>query len=114
MAPSHRIPDPEDPQRRFMPLDTRRLVALPSAPGVRVDTLAYAGYRISPSYDSLLAKVIAVSKEPRLEAAVRKLGRALDEAHALVVERLERRREDAPLGEADRIGTVVIPIMHER
>lgn len=58
---------------------TLSAVDLPSGPGVRVDTLAYAGYRISPSYDSLLAKVIAVSKEPRLEAAVRKLGRALDE-----------------------------------
>jgi acetyl/propionyl-CoA carboxylase alpha subunit/acetyl-CoA carboxylase carboxyltransferase component len=31
---------------------------LPSGPGVRVDTHGYSGYRLSPRYDSLLAKVI--------------------------------------------------------
>ncbi len=31
----------------------------PSGPGIRVDTLGYAGYRLNPRYDSLLAKVIA-------------------------------------------------------
>ncbi len=30
----------------------------PSGPGVRVDTLAYAGYRTSTSFDSLLAKLV--------------------------------------------------------
>lgn len=35
----------------------------PSGPGVRVDTFGYAGYRTSPRYDSLLAKIIVSSPE---------------------------------------------------
>ena len=34
---------------------------LPSGPGVRVDTYGYVGYTTNPSFDSLLAKVIASS-----------------------------------------------------
>ncbi|UOM37250.1 carboxyl transferase domain-containing protein [Acuticoccus sp. I52.16.1] len=52
---------------------------LPTGPGVRVDTLGYTGYATSPSYDSLLAKVIAVSAAPDFAAAVARLRRALDE-----------------------------------
>src|SRR5690606_37491277 len=32
---------------------------LPTGPGVRVDTFGYVGYRTSPAFDSLLAKVVA-------------------------------------------------------
>ena len=37
---------------------------MPTGPGVRVDTYGYSGYRTNPSYDSLLAKVIAWSPSP--------------------------------------------------
>jgi acetyl-CoA carboxylase biotin carboxylase subunit len=50
----------EDAQRSFMPCPGRIAVwQAPAADGVRVDTHCYAGYRIPPFYDSLLAKVIA-------------------------------------------------------
>ncbi|TDE32885.1 carboxyl transferase domain-containing protein [Actinomadura sp. 6K520] len=37
--------------------------APPSGPGVRVDTCGYAGYRASPRYDPLLAKVVARAED---------------------------------------------------
>lgn len=37
--------------------------APPSGPGVRVDTYGYAGYRVSPRYDSLVAKVICRAED---------------------------------------------------
>ena len=49
----------------------------PSGPGVRTDTYGYAGYATSPSYDSLVAKVVAHA--PDRAAALRRVGRALDE-----------------------------------
>jgi acetyl/propionyl-CoA carboxylase alpha subunit/acetyl-CoA carboxylase carboxyltransferase component len=49
----------------------------PSGPGIRVDTLGYAGYRLNPRYDSLLAKVIASG--PTAAAARGRLARALAE-----------------------------------
>lgn len=52
---------------------------LPSGPGVRVDTSAYAGYRNSVSFDSLLAKVIVHSAEDDYGALMRKAQRALYE-----------------------------------
>ena len=42
--------------------------AIPSGPGVRIDTFGYAGYRTNPRYDLLLAKVIAWSPEGMPEA----------------------------------------------
>ena len=51
----------------------------PSGPGVRVDGCGYAGYRPSPAYDSLIAKVIVSSRGPELSAAMAKAGRALAE-----------------------------------
>ena len=50
---------------------------LPGGLGVRVDTHIYAGYRVPPHYDSLLAKLI-VRAENR-PAAVARLRRALAE-----------------------------------
>jgi acetyl/propionyl-CoA carboxylase alpha subunit/acetyl-CoA carboxylase carboxyltransferase component len=51
----------------------------PSGPGIRVDTFGYAGYRTSPRFDSLLAKVIAHSNQARFEEAVARCARALSE-----------------------------------
>ena len=51
---------------------------LPSGPGIRVDTFGYVGYRTSPRYDSLLAKVIAYSPEG-MDDAIRRGRRALEE-----------------------------------
>ncbi|NNM32573.1 MAG: acetyl-CoA carboxylase biotin carboxylase subunit, partial [Gemmatimonadetes bacterium] len=42
----------------------------PGGPGVRLDTHVYAGYRVPPFYDSLIAKLI-VSGNSREEALVR-------------------------------------------
>jgi acetyl-CoA carboxylase biotin carboxylase subunit len=68
----------EDPAKGFMPfpgtIDTLRT---PGGPGVRFDTLAYAGYAIPPFYDSLIGKLI-VWGEDRGHAIAR-LRRALDE-----------------------------------
>ena len=50
---------------------------IPSGPGVRTDTFGYAGYRTSPSFDSLLAKVIGYSPSPNLADALRRTSRAL-------------------------------------
>lgn len=52
--------------------------ALPTGPGVRVDTHGYRGYKTSPNYDSLLAKVI-VHSAGDYATAVRKSQRALSE-----------------------------------
>ena len=51
----------------------------PSGPGLRIDTFAYAGYTISPSFDSLLAKLIAHSPTPDFAGAVMRAYRALCE-----------------------------------
>lgn len=49
----------------------------PGGHGIRIDTAAYAGYRIPPTYDSMIAKLIAYGKTR--EHAIRKMRRALDE-----------------------------------
>ena len=49
----------------------------PSGPGLRVDGYGYAGYPVSPAYDSLLAKLIATA--PDYPAALRRAYRALCE-----------------------------------
>jgi acetyl-CoA carboxylase biotin carboxylase subunit len=49
----------EDPARNFAPSPgTVTIFHPPGGPGVRIDTHAYAGYRVPPNYDSLLAKMI--------------------------------------------------------
>ncbi len=68
----------EDPDNNFRP--SPGLISsfhIPCGPGVRVDTHAYAQYRIPPYYDSLIAKVITHGKD-RSEAVLR-MQRALEE-----------------------------------
>jgi acetyl-CoA carboxylase biotin carboxylase subunit len=49
----------EDPSRKFRPCPGQlEIWAPPVGDGVRVDSHCYAGYRIPPFYDSLLAKLI--------------------------------------------------------
>ena len=52
---------------------------MPSGPGVRVDSFGYAGYRTSPSYDSLLAKLIVHAPGNDFTVLARKTYRALCE-----------------------------------
>ncbi|HPD16274.1 MAG TPA: acetyl-CoA carboxylase biotin carboxylase subunit [Planctomycetota bacterium] len=68
----------EDPANNFKPcpgLITK--LYWPGGPGVRVDSHAYAGYRIPPNYDSLIAKLI-VHRRTREEARLC-MRRALEE-----------------------------------
>jgi acetyl/propionyl-CoA carboxylase alpha subunit/acetyl-CoA carboxylase carboxyltransferase component len=51
----------------------------PSGPGIRVDSCGYAGYTTSPSFDSLLAKLIGHSSSADFAAVVAKTYRALCE-----------------------------------
>ncbi len=68
----------EDFENNFMPCPGKiETLNLPGGPGVRVDTHIYAGYEISPYYDSLVAKLITYGNN-RLEA-VKIMQRALSE-----------------------------------
>jgi len=61
----------EDPSRNFMPgPGTITRLRVPGGFGVRVDTHVYTGYKIPPTYDSLLAKLI-VWGDSREEAIAR-------------------------------------------
>jgi acetyl/propionyl-CoA carboxylase alpha subunit len=51
----------------------------PSGPGVRVDTLGYAGYPTSPRFDSLLAKIVVHAPSGDHRDVVRRAYRALCE-----------------------------------
>jgi len=61
----------ENPDRAFQPSPGQiTTFHPPGGPGVRLDTHVYAGYRVPPYYDSLLAKLI-VSGKTREEALIR-------------------------------------------
>ena len=70
----------EDPARNFAPspglIEEFRV---PGGPGVRLDSHAYAGYRIPPNYDSMIGKLI-VHRKTRAEA-IATMKRALGEFH---------------------------------
>jgi len=68
----------EDPFKDFRPSPgTITNYHKPGGHGVRIDTHAYAGYKIPPHYDSMISKLITVA-ETR-EEAIKKMKRALDE-----------------------------------
>jgi len=52
---------------------------IPNGLGVRVDSHGYGGYIPSPSYDTLLAKLIVTSASLNFSDAVRRLIRAMSE-----------------------------------
>jgi acetyl-CoA carboxylase biotin carboxylase subunit len=68
----------EDPRRNFLPqAGPVEFYNPPGGPGVRVDSHLYAGYKVPPHYDSLLAKLIVHARDR--ETAIRRGARALDE-----------------------------------
>jgi acetyl-CoA carboxylase, biotin carboxylase subunit len=68
----------EDPRRNFLPqAGPVEFYNPPGGPGVRVDSHLYAGYKVPPYYDSLLAKLIVQAADRG--AAIRRGMRALDE-----------------------------------
>jgi acetyl-CoA carboxylase biotin carboxylase subunit len=68
----------EDPFNNFLPSIGRVTVHLaPTGPGVRLDSGIYAGYEVTPYYDSMLAKLIVWGA--RRSQAIRRLSRALSE-----------------------------------
>jgi acetyl-CoA carboxylase, biotin carboxylase subunit len=96
----------EDPRRNFLPqAGPVEFYNPPGGPGVRVDSHLYAGYKVAPHYDSLLAKLIVHAKDR--EGAIRRSARALDEfalvgfettlpLHLAVLEDEEFRRGGVP------------------
>ncbi len=68
----------EDPRRNFLPqTGPVEFYNPPGGPGVRVDSHLYAGFKVVPYYDSLLAKLIVHAGSR--DAALRRGVRALDE-----------------------------------
>lgn len=68
----------EDPEHNFRPcagkIDT---YITPGGPGVRVDSVVYAGYTIPPYYDSLIGKLLVWGKDR--EEAIARMQRSLQE-----------------------------------
>ncbi|HYO08368.1 MAG TPA: acetyl-CoA carboxylase biotin carboxylase subunit [Tepidisphaeraceae bacterium] len=68
----------EDPARNFAPSPGTILEwRPPGGPGVRLDTHAYAGYRIPPNYDSMIGKLIV--HRPTRGEAIAAMKRAIGE-----------------------------------
>jgi acetyl-CoA carboxylase biotin carboxylase subunit len=68
----------EDPANNFMPCPGKiEQLNLPGGPGVRIDTHIYPGYKISPHYDSMVAKLITFGRNRKEAICIMK--RALEE-----------------------------------
>jgi len=54
----------ENPSKNFMPCPGEiKLLHLPGGNGVRIDSAAYQGYKIPPTYDSMIGKLIVHGKD---------------------------------------------------
>lgn len=72
----------ENPEKNFMPCPgTITELHLPGGNGIRIDTAIYSGYKIPPTYDSMIAKLIVHGKTR--EESIQKMKSAVAE---LVVE----------------------------
>lgn len=68
----------EDPRKNFRPSPGRiERMIVPGGFGVRFDSHAYAGYEVSPHYDSMIGKLLV--HQPTREAAIASMKRALAE-----------------------------------
>lgn len=68
----------EDPEYNFRPSAGKiDVFHTPGGHSVRVDTHAYAGYRIPPHYDSMIGKLIVSA--PTREEAIKRMKRSLEE-----------------------------------
>ena len=68
----------ENPEKQFQPSPGKvKSLHLPQGFNIRVDSLLYPGYTVSPNYDSLVAKVIV--KASNRDLAIHKLKVTLDE-----------------------------------
>ena len=67
----------EDPDTFIPSPGTVTVYHPPGGLGVRIDSAVYAGYRVPPYYDSMIAKLIVHA--PTREAAIARMSRALDE-----------------------------------
>lgn len=67
----------EDPDKFTPSPGIIEFLHLPGGPGIRVDTFLYQGCKVSPYYDSLIAKIIA--KGANRQEAIERMRRALEE-----------------------------------
>ena len=68
----------ENTDKDFMPMAGEiKDLNLPGGNGIRLDTAVYSGYKISPFYDSMIAKIIVHGVDRK--EAIAKMKRALDE-----------------------------------
>ncbi|MDU5107249.1 acetyl-CoA carboxylase biotin carboxylase subunit [Clostridium sp.] len=68
----------ENPSKGFIPSPGKiEFLNLPGGNGIRVDTAVFTGYTIPPTYDSMIAKLIAYGNNR--EEAINKMLRALEE-----------------------------------
>jgi len=68
----------ENPDKNFMPCPgVIKSLHIPGGYGIRVDSAAYQGYKIPPTYDSMIGKLIVYGKDR--DEAICKMRRALGE-----------------------------------